>query len=166
MATHKIGILGWGTVPDATGGVFFELYSTKATNDNWKRLVCIFNDSSSNIALHGGFTVPQNYVGSASVIASWTSVITTGSYLFGFDYRPVALTESFDQATAVETACVLVSSPSAVNLRQDAVIPLTSACLVAGDEVEFFFTRRGTVASDTAASAAILFNLLFGYTDT
>ena len=69
MATHRIPILGTGTVPDTSGDVFQEPYTIKATNDVWGRLVWIFNDTEGagsptdgiRIGLEGGFTVGRCY---------------------------------------------------------------------------------------------------------
>ena len=59
MATHRLPILGWGTVPDSSGEVFFQPFCVLATNDVWARQVCRFG--SSNVVaptidhfLHGG----------------------------------------------------------------------------------------------------------------
>ena len=85
MATHRLPILGWGTVPDTSGEVFFEPYTVKATNDVWARLVAIFNDSGTRIGLSGGFTVPKDYFDSANLIIVWTAIAITGDIEWDFD---------------------------------------------------------------------------------
>ena len=94
MATHRIPILNWATVPDDSGDVFIEPYSIKGSNDLWKRLVAIFNDTATRIGLHGGFTVPENYVGSPKIVIVWTSTATSGDVEYDYDYRAVGGNDS------------------------------------------------------------------------
>lgn len=163
MATHRIPILGAGTIPDDSGEVFFEPYSVKATNDVWERLVAIFNDSSTRDGLRGGFVVPKNYVGSPKLIIRWTSTATTGDVVWDYDYRAVAVGESLDQAGTQESATVTDTAGGSVNLLQEASITL-AANFAVDDEVTHEIFRDGT-ASDTMAAAAIVFSVLFEYAD-
>lgn len=167
MATHRISILGFGTVPDASGNVFFEPYDVKATNDVWDRLVCIFNDTAARIGLRGGFEVPQNYVGTASIVVVWTSTATSGDVEWDFDYRAVGGndTESMDQAGTQQSVNINDTAPSAAHERMEASLSLTSANLAAGDSVLFELFRDGTDAGDTMAAAAIVFDVLLQYND-
>ena len=48
MAAHRIPVLGWPTVPNGSGEVFFEPYDVKASNDAWKRLVLMDNPLSGH----------------------------------------------------------------------------------------------------------------------
>lgn len=168
MATHRISILGFGTVPDASGNVFFEPYDIKATNDVWKRLVVIFNDTATRIGLHGGFTVPKNFVSGAKIVVRWTSTAITGDVEWDVDYRAVGGddTESLDQATAQESVNIADTAPSAAHERMEAALVLTDANLAADDEVTFELFRDGTDAGDTMAAAAIVFRVLFEYSDS
>ena len=68
MATHRIPILGWPTVPDNSGDMFFEPYGIKTINDILIWLVVVFNDTSTRIGLRGGFAVPKNYSSAAYLI--------------------------------------------------------------------------------------------------
>ncbi|MEE9293510.1 MAG: hypothetical protein V3W34_00895 [Phycisphaerae bacterium] len=167
MATHRIAILGSGTVPDNSGDVFFEPYSVKATNDVWKRLVAIFNDTATRIGLRGGFTVPGNYVGSPRIIVVWTSTAIVNDVEWDFDYRAVGGddTESLDQLGTQETVNINDTAPSAAHERMEASLTLTAGNLAADDEVEFELFRDGTDAGDTMAAAAIVFAVLFEYSD-
>ena len=167
MATHRIPILGFGTIPDDSGDVFLEPYSVKATNDVWERLVAIFNDVSTRIGLRGGFSVPENYVGTAKIVIRWTSTATSGDVEWDFDYRAVGGddTESLDQAGTQESVNQNDTAPSAAHERMVAELTLTSANLAAGDEVEFELFRDGTDAGDTLAAAAIVFGVYFEYSD-
>jgi len=167
MATHRIPILGWGTVPDTSGNIFFEPYDVKATSDVWDRLVCIFNDTATRLGLRGGFTVPKNYVGAPKIIVVWTSTAITGDVEWDFDYRAVGGndTESLDQAGTQETVNLNDTAPGAAHRRLETLLALTAANLAVDDEVEFELFRDGTDAGDTMAAAAIVFAVLFEYSD-
>ena len=167
MATLRIPILGAATVPDDSGDVFLEPYSVKATNDVWKRLVVIFNDSGTRIGLHGAFNVPKNYVGAPKVIVVWTATATTGDVEWDFDYRAVGGndTESLDQTGTQETVNIADTAPSAIHERMEAVLALTAANLAADDTLLFELFRDGTDAGDTMAAAAIVHGVLFEYSD-
>lgn len=167
MATHRISILGPGTIPDTSGNVFFEPFDVKATNDVWDRLVCVFNDTATRIGLHGDFAVPKNYVGAPKIIVVWTSTAITGNAVWDFDYRAVGGndTESLDQAGTQESVTVTDAAPGAALRRLEAEMALTAANLAVDDEVEFTFFRDGTDVAETMAAAGLLFRLLFEYTD-
>ena len=167
MSIHRIPILGWGTIPDISGNVFFEPYNVKATNNVWDRLVCIFNDTATRIGLAGGFTIPKNYVGSAKLIIVWTSTAITGDVEWDFDYRAVGGDdiESLDQVGTQESINLNDTAPSAVNERMECTITLTAGNFAADDEVEFELFRDGTDAGDTMAAAAIVFSVMFEYAD-
>lgn len=167
MATHRIPILGWGTLPDTSGNVYIEPYDVKATNDVWDRLIWVFADTSTRLGLHGGFTVPKNYVGTAKIIVVWTSTATSGNCVWDFDYRAVGGddTESLDQSGTQESVSATDAAPSAAHERMEASLTLTSGNLAVDDEVEFTLFRDGTDASDTMAAAALAFQVLFEYAD-
>lgn len=167
MAAHQIGIFSWNTIPDTSGNAFFEPYTVKATNDTWKHLVAVFNDTATRIGFYGAFTVPQNYVGTAKLVIQWTTTATTGDVEWDFDYRAVGGddTESLDQATAQESVNLNDTAPSAVNERMTTTIDLTSANFAAGDTVEFGLFRDGTDAGDTIAAATQIHAALFQYAD-
>ena len=166
MATHRIPILGFGTIPDSSGDVFFEPYTVKATNDVWGRLVAIFNDTSTRIGLRGGFVVPKNYVGSAKIVVVWTSTATSNDVEWDVDYRAVGGTESLDQTGTQETVNIASTAPSAIHERTEASLTLTAANFAVDDEVEFELFRDGADGGDLMAAAAIVFSVLFEYTDT
>lgn len=167
MATHRVPILGFGTVPDTSGDVFFEPYTIKATNDVWGRLVAIFSDTATRDGLHGGFTVPKNYVGSPKIVVVWTATATTGDVEWDFDFRAVGGddTESLDQSGTQESVNINDTAPSAAHERMEASLTLTAGNFAVDDEVEFTLFRDGTDAGDTMAAAAIVFAVLFEYSD-
>src|SRR3972149_7171101 len=117
MSVHRMPILGWGTIPNSSGSVFFEPYNIKATNDVWDRLVCVFNDTATRIGLAGGFTVPKNYVGSPKIVVVWTSTATSGNVVWDCDYRAVGGddSESLDQTGTQESVTVPDAAPPAVH---------------------------------------------------
>jgi len=167
MATHRIPILGWNTVPDNSGDVFLEPYSVKATNDVWEYLVTIFEDTATRIGLRGAFDVPQNYVGSPVIIVVWTATATTGAVEWDFDYRCVGGNdiESLDQTGTQQSVNASDNAPSVVNERLEASLSLTAGNFAAGDTCQFELFRDGTDAGDTMSAAAIVHALLFEYAD-
>ena len=167
MATHRINILGGNTIPESTGNVFPELYTTKATNDQWANLVWVFNDTATRDELYGTFDVPQNYVDTANLVVVWTTTATTGDVEWDFDYRAVGGndTESLDQTGTQESVNSADTAPSAAHERLELTIALTDGNLAAGDTVTFALARDGTDAGDTMSAAAILFGAYFEYND-
>ena len=167
MALQRIPILGWATVPDGSGDVFLEPYDVKATNDVWKRLVWIFNDTSTRIGLRGGFEVPEAYVGAPKIIIRWTSTATAGDVAWDFDYRAVGGddVESLDHASVQESVNVADSAASAAHERLVAELPLTAGNLAKGDSVSFELFRDGSDIGDTMAAAALVFDVLFEFSD-
>lgn len=169
MATHRIPIISWSSIPDTSGDVFFEPYTVKATNDFFKHLVLIFNDSGNDDEFFSTFEVPQNYSSAANLVVIWTSTATSGDVEFGFAYRAVGGNdaESLDQATAQES---LLSgnndtAPSAANERMEFSISLTDGNFAAGDTAEYIFSREGADGGDGMAAALIVFGLFFEYSD-
>lgn len=174
MATHRISLLGPNTAPDSSGNIWQDLYSRLATNDVWPFGVFNFGGTISNntapttrIGLYGTVEVPQNYVGTAAIIAVWTATITTGDVALDFDYRAVGGndSESLDQAGTQESVSATDTAPGAANRRMETSLALTSANLAAGDTLEWGFFRDGTDAADTMAGTLILVDLLLSYAD-
>lgn len=164
MSIHRPPILN-GALPNGSGSVFFEPYSIKATNDVTGGMVLIFNDTATRIGIRGNFIVPQNYVGTAKLLVDWTSTAITGDVEWDFDYRAVAIGESFDQATVQETVNLNGTAPVAAHERRVTELVLTSTNLVAGDQVLFELFRDGTDAGDTMVAAAIVFGAYLEYSD-
>lgn len=171
MATHKPSMLG-NVAPDDTGECTQIPYSLIATNDQWKGPVWRFGSADAaqptvRHGIHGFFTVPEDYVGSAKVVPIWTSDKIAGDVEWDFDYRAVGGddAESMDQAGVQESVNVADTAPSAAHERLTPSLSLTSGNIAAGDTIEFFFARDGTDAGDTLAGPAVLFDLLFEYAD-
>jgi hypothetical protein len=60
---------------------------------------------------------------------------------------------------------VTAAAPSAANRRRETTVSLTAGNFSADEEVEFYFARDGVDSADTMAGSAILFSLLFQYSD-
>lgn len=168
MATHRIPILGMGTVPDTSGDVYIDTLDALATNDIWDRQVIIFTDTATRIGLHGGFVVPKNYVGTPKFIIVWSSdTITATNVEWDLDYRAVGGndTESLDQTGNQQSLNVADAAPSAAWERLEAEVAATAGNFAVDDEVEFTVFRDGTDAGDTMVGNAVLFSLLFEYAD-
>ncbi len=169
MATHRLPVLGFATIPDNSGNVFFEPASIKGTNDFFKGMVLVFNDSSADDECFGRFMVPQNYVGTAKLVIIWTTTATSGDVEWGIAYRAVGGndTESLDQSSAQES---LLSgnndtAPSATDERMEYAITLTAGNFAVGDEVQFILSREGLDAGDTLAAAVRVYGVYFEYED-
>lgn len=167
MATHRIPILNQFTRPDDSGNVFWEPFNVKATNDVWQMGVWVFNDTATRLALYGSFMVPQNYVGTASIILPWSSSATTNNVVWDFDYRAIGGddAESLDQTGTQEAVTVTDAAPTAAWRLLVPSASLTATNIAAGDVVEFLIARDGANASDTMAAAALLFGAWFQYAD-
>ena len=165
MATLRLPILGWATLPDTSGNVFLEPYPVKATNDNWGKLIVVFNDTASRDGIHGSFNVPKDYTDTANLIVVWTTTATTGDVEWDFDYRAVGGndSESLDQATAQESVNSNDTAPSATDERMEISIALTDGNFAADDTVSFTLFRDGTDAGDTISAAVQIHDLLFEY---
>lgn len=170
MATLRRSMLGNSTVPDTSANVYAVPYSEHATNDNWKHLVWVYEgNSSTKDSLYGSFEVPSNYVGTAKFIVVWTGASTSaaGNVVWDMDFRAVGGndTESLDQATAQESETVTDAGPSAIHERLEAEMTPTAGNFAADDTVEWILSRDGVDAADTYNDEALLFDLIFEYSD-
>lgn len=165
-------MLGANTVPDSSGDCWQEPYSILATNDVWGLLIYRFGLSNAaqpttRIGLRGQFTVPQNYSSAAVVIPVWTTTLTSGDVVWDLDYRAVGGddAESLDQAGTQESVTVTDTAPSAAHERLTPSLNPTDGNFAPGDTVLFELFRDGADAADTMAGSAILFDLIFQYSD-
>ena len=167
MALHRLPIIAWPALPDAGGEVFFEPFSVKAVNDQWNRLVLVFNDTSTRKGIEIGFAVPKNYIGTAGLVIVWTANAITGDVEWDFDYRAVGGndTESLDQTGTQESVNSNDTAPGAAFRRLEISIALTDGNFAIDDEVTAQIFRDGTDAGDTMAAAALVFEVFFEYSD-
>jgi len=165
MATIRIPILGFTTRPDTSGDVFFEFNSIKGTNDFFKELVLVYNDTAAKDSIYGSFEVPQDYVGSAKFVVSWKTTATSGDVEWDMDYRSVADGESLDQATAQESLNQNDTAGGSTDLKQTALLTATEGNFAAADTVQFILSRDGTDAGDTISAAVTVHGVYFEYAD-
>ena len=168
MATFRIPIFGFATLPGGGGDTYFETASVTQTNDLISQLVARFQDTATKIGIGGRFVVPKNYVGSPKIIVMWTSTATSGNVVWDFDYVAIGGndSESLDPSAFTESVTVTDAAPTASQRKLDAEMSLTAGNLAADDIVEFLISRDGASGSDTMAAAAILYQILFEYTDS
>lgn len=165
MATHRISLTS-SLTPDTSGSVYWSPSSILDTNDFFPtQQVLIFADTATHDKAHGRFTVPKNYVGTASLIIRYKTTVTSGNTLWTAAYVSIAAGETGDPSAAQET---LNGSATAVqgttNLLKDITISLTSANFTVDDTVLFYIGRNGAGA-DTAASNLQLYDVFFEYAD-
>lgn len=165
MATHRISFANC-LIPDTSGSVYWQPASILDTNDKWPTdQVLIFADTSTLLLAYGHFQIPQNYVGTAKIILSYKTTVTSGNTLWTVDYRAVADGESLDQATYQESlAGSATAVPGTTNLRKDISFTLTSGNLAAGDICQVVIGRNGAGA-DTAAASLQLVDAVFEFAD-
>lgn len=166
MATHRIPILGWATMPDNSGSVYPELMGTNfAVNNLSKHQLWVFANTAAAMELYGLFQVPQNYVGTAKVVLVWGTTATTGACVWDFDYDAAADAETLDPAAADESVTSTVTVPGTARLAKVTSINLTSANFAVGDTVQYIIRREGADAGDTLAASAYLLGAYFEYAD-
>lgn len=165
MATHRLyfeSLLN----PDTSGNVFWQPSSILDTNDLAPtNQVLIFKDTSTLDTASCGFSVPKNFVGTAKIILTYKTTVTSGNVLWTIDYRAIAAGESGDPSSWQES---LAGSATAVagttNLLSDISFTLTSSNIAVDDWVLFRLGRNGAGA-DTAAASLQLHRICFEYAD-
>lgn len=168
MATHKIDLLGAGTLPDTSGNVYQEPASVNMqVNDRYPNLVFVFADTSTRDTLGIAFRVPQNYVGTPLVGLVWATTVTTGNARLEFDYTAIADGESGDPSADQQTVASTVAVPATARLIKVTEIALTAGNFAAGDLVMARIARDGAEAGplDTAAASVYLLAAYFSYAD-
>ena len=163
MATHRIPILGFNTVPDASGDVFFQPYSVVDVGATIDPLVLTFNDSGAKDGVRGNFRVPENYVGTAKLLIVCTGNATGGTIVFDWSVLTRSGAEDMGDGTTRTTETGNVTKGGTVFLREEITITLTDGDYAAGDEV-LFELFRDTI-TDTMAAATAVFGVYFEYSD-
>ncbi len=166
MADFTIPILGFGTVPDSSGDVFFEPLSIKASSSGVDPLVLIFNNSGVKDGVRGSFIVPENYAsgGTTQFRILWTADDgTTNSCQFDLSYSTFA-SDDLVNAAAENTADTVAATKIATALDLNvANIDVTEGNFTAGDLVVFELFRDSP--TDSLAADVIVFAVLFKYDD-
>ena len=169
MATYRLPLITWASVPDNSGNVWVEPLTVAATNDVWAHFVARFKDTSTRIGLYGCANIPKNYnsSGTTSLVVVWTATATSGNVVWDCDYRAVGGndSESLDQSGNQESVSVTDAAPGASMRRLEASATLTASNIAADDTLQFTVFRDGTDGSDTMAADALMVGLFLQYTD-
>lgn len=165
MATHRISILGAGTLPDTSGDVFFEPYVITDTDTIVNPMILNYQIGAARSGAHGSFQVPQNFVGSVQIIVLWNANATAGDAIFEFDYIAVADTQDPGAAVTESDTNTLTTDGTAFGLNTTTITGITSGNFAIGDLVVFTLFRDQVDALDTLAVDALVFDVLFEYAD-
>lgn len=170
MATHDIPILGFATLPDSSGNVFFQALETAlvTTAANLLNLGFVMPDpGAADEGLFGKFNIPQNFVASPRLVIRGVLNGTPANTLaFGLQQTGgIAPSETVDVAYETEdTANNAVWTGFVDEDLYEEIITITPAsAYVAGDEVFYFFYRDGSV--DDATFQFVLTGLFLRYND-
>lgn len=168
MATVRIPILNFGSVPDASGDVFFQILSgvtSAPTSSTIDPIVLSFIESGNKDGVRGSFEVPNNYVDTAQFVIIWSSNVTTNSVQWDLSYlvRAGDDSESFDVAAESTTDTVSDVAPSAAWERLEATIVVTDVDFTKNDTVQFELFRDG--ATESIVGDVHVFALMFEYND-
>jgi len=163
MPTHRVSILGPGTIPDTSGQVFFQPYKAVDTAAVLDPLVLTFNNSGTKDGVRGSFRVPENYVGTAKLLTVWTANATSGTFIIDWSVLTRSGAEDMGAAATRTTETVTDTKTGTAFVREEASLTLTDADYAAGDEV-LFEMFRDTISDDMAA-AALVFSVHFEYAD-
>lgn len=165
MSTFRLPILGWATLPDSSGNVFFQPAAIFQANDLATQMIAVFADTATKIGLGGRFTIPKNYANNAKAIFVWTANANSGNVQWVFDYRPVGGSNSLDPSSFIENPTGNNAAPGTGWNRVETSLSLNSTNFGVDNEVIFVASRDGANAGDNMAANAFLFQLLFEYTD-
>ena len=164
MATRRINILNFATLPDTSGNVWFEPAALTQTNDRYPQMVARFKDTATKDSLGIRFPVPDNYVGSPVMEVIWTSTATTGNVIWVIDYNSGSKTATLDPSTDEESPTVTTAAPGTSQTGVASRMTLTAANLAANDIFQGKVSRNGA-GSDTMAADAVVYNIIFEYVD-
>ena len=169
MATHQISILGAATLPDSVGNVWFEPAAlTQPTNDLLPQLVARFKYTNTSVktVLGGNFIIPQNFVSAPVFRIRWTTTATTGDIVWDVDYVSIAASgETFDPAAVQRNVTVTTTAPGTTQLGVQSSLSGTASDMAAGDLVQFGIARDETDVADTMAADAVVYAIIFEYSD-
>jgi len=164
VATFQIPILGATTVPDGSGNVFFQPYTAVDSGAVIDPLVLTFADDASKMGVRSIFTVPQNYIGSASFRIIWTANSSvSNSVVWDLSYLTRSGTEDMGAAATSTSDTVTDAHTGTAFERNDAEITVTDGDFAAGDQVLYELFRDGANGSDDLADDALVFQILFEY---
>lgn len=92
MATHRLPIMGFGTVPDSTGECYLAPISVEMAlaTGLMKSLVMVLKDPSADTGFYGQFMVPKNYVDTANIVVVGVLDGTVGATSVDFEMSYLA----------------------------------------------------------------------------
>ncbi len=174
MATHDIPILGFATLPDTVGNMFFQeleiAVATAAANLHMLGFTMV-DPGGTDQGLYGKFNIPQNYSGTPKIVIRGIldGTISAGLTLgFGFQQTGgIADNETADvafQAADTASADPQSSSHADEDMYEETIDLTPTLAYAAGDEVFFFFYRDQTL--DDATFDFHLTGLFFRYNDS
>lgn len=164
MATHRISVMGFATLPDTSGNVWFEPAALTQTNDRYPQIVGRFKDTATKDSLGIRFPVPNNYVGSAVIEVIWTTTATSGNAIWTFDYSSASKTSSLDPSADEESLTVTTAAPGSSQTGVASRMTFTSANIAANDILQGKISRNGA-GSDTIAADLVAYDIIFEYAD-
>jgi len=164
MATHRLSILGFATLPDASGNVWFEPAVLTQTNDRYPGLVARFKDTGTKDSLGIRFPVPNNYVSAPVIEVIWTTTATSGNAIWDFDYSSAAKTASLDPSADEESLTVTTAAPGSSQTGVASQMSATAANIAANDILQGKLSRDGA-SSDTIAADLVVYDVIFQYSD-
>ncbi len=165
MATHRISILQFATMPDTSGNVWLEPAAITQTNDRYAQLVARFKDTSTKDSLGFRFPVPTNYVGNPVFEVIWTTTATSGNAVWTSDYNSGSKTASLDPSTDEESLSVTTAAPGTSQTGVASRMAATAGNFAANDICQGKISRNGA-GSDTIAADLVVYDVIFEYTDT
>lgn len=165
MATFRMPIFGWGTLPDTSGNTWFEPAALTQTNDRYSQLVARFKDTSTKDSIGFRFQVPQNYVANPKFVVVWTTTATSGNAIWNVDYSSAGPTASLDPSADEESLTVTTAAPGSSQTGVVSSMSATAADLATGDICQGKLSRNGA-GSDTIAADLVIYDFYFEYTDT
>lgn len=171
MATHEIPILGFSTLPDSSGNVFFQdietLVATAAANLAMLGFA-MPDPGAADEGLFGKLNIPQNYVGTpVLVIRGILNGTPANTLAFGLQQTGgIASSETVDVAFETEDLASNAVWTGFVDedLYEETITITPGSDYVAGDEVFFKFFRDGSV--DDATFEFVLTGLFLRYNDS
>lgn len=167
MATRRIGIINWTTLPIVTGGAYFAPYTNLNAGSALDRDVLVLLASAVN-GINGSFEIPEDYVGTPKCKVVWTSETTAGDLDLDFIHRVIAGTDSLLLDTTTSPSQRTDSQdnnagPSTASNRMVDEIVLTATDFAAGATCHFELMRDGV--SDGKAASVSIWAAEFTYVD-
>lgn len=168
MATHRLPIMGFGTVPDNTGECFLSPISTEMAlaTGLMKNLVMVLKDPSADTGFYGTFMVPKNYVDTANIVVTGVldGTVGTTSVDFEMSYLGRADNETIEAAWAESVAFNTGNTNGWTDEDQlEDSAALTDGNFAVDDTVYYYFKRdQGT---DDFAGDFHVTGLFFEYND-